>query len=938
MIDAKGSVWRKWDLHIHTPASLIANDYGGDTPEAWEAFIAGIEEMSSDIKVIGINDYLFIDGYKKVLEYKKSGRLKNIELILPVIEFRLREFVGSEKLKRINYHVIFADESIIKPDVIEAQFLSGLRGKVNLDPEIAETVSWAATVSKESLTDLGGKIINSIPDDRRPGGIGHVQMGFDNINFDLADIQDLLGEGSKPNTYLKDNYLKAIGKSEWESFRWETAIADKKTAINSAHIVFSASPDSAQALRSKEQLTIQSVNDRLLHCSDAHMLRSDMDITITKPKELGHCFTWIKADPTFEGLKQILYEPGRIHLGDTKPVEPTNTIDNFSISLPKSAKISVLQNDGKYKDEKFCFADANGTYELSPYFNCLVGGRGTGKSTILNFLGLHSNEANSSHSFWKNLNPSFDPADDAIFSFDGVQQFEFIGQSEVESFAVNKELFTAAIYRRANILSDGLLSASEIRLTESLEDLHDYENIVIDLANLEMEMQVQSALRETLQKSIKITESKEYSEIVENLTNDSNDLQELESWRDIVDSYRLSIEEIHSQYNADEEEVDDDVDVLPETELSDLYRKAFAEAQENIEKAVTALDGSNFEVLIEKERVLSTRIEKNEEKLSILLIKAGLSEENILQVKRAPQKLVQINDTIAKLQKRIDDKRRGLGGYSETLMKIEAEKIIFETEIRDAIKPLNDALKEQAVANEYKDIKEIGLEYYLDIKAVWAAIADELYSTFYQEYKNGERSDYVKEFIETQTTEFSATHAEITALISSKLKKNPNSGYLKFLSEVFSTSTNFEVFRTIRDRTLNDIGKYRRIQVTYNGKGIEYASFGQKCTAVVVILMLFGNYPLIIDEPEAHLDGSLIANYLVPLIKRTKKNRQIIFATHNANFVVNGDAEKIIILKNDGKTEFIETTIENELYRSDLLKLEGGKEAFKKRSDKLKIL
>ncbi|MEK9161266.1 MAG: AAA family ATPase, partial [Patescibacteria group bacterium] len=97
-------------------------------------------------------------------------------------------------------------------------------------------------------------------------------------------------------------------------------------------------------------------------------------------------------------------------------------------------------------------------------------------------------------------------------------------------------------------------------------------------------------------------------------------------------------------------------------------------------------------------------------------------------------------------------------------------------------------------------------------------------------------------------------------------------------------------------------------------------------------------YPLIIDEPEAHLDSSLIANYLVPLLKEKKSDRQIIFATHNANFVINGDAEKIFILKNEsGQTEVIETTIEDTKNREELLKLEGGKEAFEKRGEKLNI-
>jgi len=61
-------------------------------------------------------------------------------------------------------------------------------------------------------------------------------------------------------------------------------------------------------------------------------------------------------------------------------------------------------------------------------------------------------------------------------------------------------------------------------------------------------------------------------------------------------------------------------------------------------------------------------------------------------------------------------------------------------------------------------------------------------------------------------------------------------------------------------------------------------------------------------------------------------------ATHNANFVINGDAEKIFILKNESEqTEVIEATIEDINNREELLKLEGGKEAFEKRGEKLNI-
>ena len=143
---------------------------------------------------------------------------------------------------------------------------------------------------------------------------------------------------------------------------------------------------------------------------------------------------------------------------------------------------------------------------------------------------------------------------------------------------------------------------------------------------------------------------------------------------------------------------------------------------------------------------------------------------------------------------------------------------------------------------------------------------------------------------------FSKSQDEINDLLSKEEKKT---GYIQFLKKAFEDKLNYQIFLTIRDKHLNDITKYKRIQVLYDKKDIERASFGQKCTAVIVILILFGNYPLIIDEPEAHLDNALIANYLVPLIKKKKNNRQIIFATHNANLVINGDSEKIFILENE---------------------------------------
>src|SRR5690606_27121858 len=92
---SRGSEWSKWDLHVHSPASAVQYYGDRDSDEAWDAFLTDLENLPNEYKVIGINDYNFIEGYRKTVEYKKAGRLKNIELLLPVIEFRIDSFAGN---------------------------------------------------------------------------------------------------------------------------------------------------------------------------------------------------------------------------------------------------------------------------------------------------------------------------------------------------------------------------------------------------------------------------------------------------------------------------------------------------------------------------------------------------------------------------------------------------------------------------------------------------------------------------------------------------------------------------------------------------------------------------------------------------------------------------------------------------------------------------
>ena len=126
-------------------------------------------------------------------------------------------------------------------------------------------------------------------------------------------------------------------------------------------------------------------------------------------------------------------------------------------------------------------------------------------------------------------------------------------------------------------------------------------------------------------------------------------------------------------------------------------------------------------------------------------------------------------------------------------------------------------------------------------------------------------------------------------------------------------------------------------------RGIEQLSTGQKATAVLLLLLLDSEGPLIVDQPEDDLDNRFITRSIVPRMRDAKQRRQFVFATHNANIPVLGDAELILGLTPVGDSESGRATvlpdhmgsIDTESVRSavgDLL--EGGKAAFETRRRK----
>lgn len=361
MIWPKGSKWRKWDLHVHSPAS---HNFGGD----WNQFI--IQLGNADCDVIGINDYFSVAGYKEIQRrladpgaaaegnkpYREALEKLKGKCLLPVVECRMNNVVLDKKLKsgpRINFHLIFSPE--VPTDDIET-FIKGLKVKntsigsrYNDGKFLLEEVSVHFGETCQELRADGtfaGRFLIWIPYDEY-GGIDGINPATDTLFKEgLVYEADILGSSNKAQA---DFFLWKDGKFTEEQYKkW---FGRRKPCIKGS--------DS------------HNVNDELGRLKDQH----------SKPADK---YCWIKADPTFNGLRQIINEPeDRVYIGRVPPKME-----------------EVKQNATRYLSHAHIrrTADAD-TGDI--WFDCkvplnfdmvaIIGNKGTGKSALADVLALAGN-------------------------------------------------------------------------------------------------------------------------------------------------------------------------------------------------------------------------------------------------------------------------------------------------------------------------------------------------------------------------------------------------------------------------------------------------------------------------------------------------------------------------------------------------------------------
>jgi ABC-type Mn2+/Zn2+ transport system ATPase subunit len=116
---------------------------------------------------------------------------------------------------------------------------------------------------------------------------------------------------------------------------------------------------------------------------------------------------------------------------------------------------------------------------------------------------------------------------------------------------------------------------------------------------------------------------------------------------------------------------------------------------------------------------------------------------------------------------------------------------------------------------------------------------------------------------------------------------------------------------------------------------IKELSAGQRCSAILPIILLSGEGPLIIDQPEDNLDNRLVREVVVNILAAMKLRRQIIIATHNPNLPVLGDSEQVLALRAVGQANCAIDAVgdidQPSVVHSITEIMEGGREAFQYR-------
>lgn len=875
MDNKKGSNWNRWDLHIHSPLTNLNCKYNCDI----EQFSKTIKEKQ--ISVIGLTNYFIIheEEYNEVV-----AKLGKDVLVIPNIEFRTNDRNADNDF--INIHVLF------NPDTTTIKQINEWLSRIEVN-NIASSTSVYCT--KENLQSIG----------------------YANVTISL----DRLIEQLKKDFTLKDYIVAGVpnGYGGFHPDNKPRSIELAKKLDELSNIMFGRVEDRDFFLskdNARAKLGFKPKPNFV--CSDAHTIG-----------DIGTKSTWVKSEPSFEGLKQTLIEPKhRLECSETVR-KPYRFIESIKFNFPKSTQLKNLQTNTL---QPFCLTELNDEIHFSPYFTCIIGGRGAGKSTIINIIAETLGEKTG---FFKDNKIIVEGKGDVLkdytkehISIKGTNEIEFISQGKVEELSQGSHLTDLIFNERIKAVGNEYELKEKI-LESKFKIIDENIGIIKELQRLKNDLLLKQASLENDKKIIASIEN----EVYKNLSAEINDVTiKITTLTKAKGNYSAILNDIIGLLQKHKATVNPD-----EYSIRTLEIKQYIENLEEINKSdekysIAFKDFSQTDKLIEE---LQTKLANLKQQIVEYFTSIGTTQDSIADVDRATSNIATLESDINSLSILIQSKQELFQKNLSLVADLEVLASECNGIISQRLTKINSDLN---IEND--NVEKIKFDFRFDNKKY----ENRLFANFYEQFKSYHKANlswdniyWGLRLIKPDNNFLNLTYADF--LENQELKKiDYNALYGKVFYEIFSLESNFEIYKLLVKKHLYDISNTLEIIGYYGNSPLTSCSFGQRCTAVVVTLLMTGMKPLLIDEPEAHLDNKLIAEYLVDLIKEKKNERQIIFATHNANFVVNGDAELIHILdipKGKIYTDIISTTIENLNNRISLLKLEGGEEAFRKRDQKL---
>lgn len=254
----KGSEWRRWEPHIHAPGTAMNNQFSG--PTAWHDYLAALEKATPVIEAIAVTDYYVTDTYEEVLRHKAEGRLPRAALVFPNVELRLD--VATAKGGFVNLHLFVSPED---PNHVEElqRLLSRLQFNVMQD---------RFDCTRADLIRLGKKADPDIIDDRAALAYGANQF---KVNFQR--LREVFSESAwaKKNILIAVAGGATDGTSGVREAADQTI---RREIEGFAHVIFAGSPAQREFWLGQKDLGPDEIRVRYgglkpcLHGSDAHRL------------------------------------------------------------------------------------------------------------------------------------------------------------------------------------------------------------------------------------------------------------------------------------------------------------------------------------------------------------------------------------------------------------------------------------------------------------------------------------------------------------------------------------------------------------------------------------------------------------------------------------------------------------------------------------------